>query len=90
MPEIPRLDPENSEILTKVNLTFAVRQFFIQCIRVHLGCGVDVLASILFNSMVMKPNLNGVNASPRVKFSLLFFLKINVDYIFMNSYEIFI
>ena len=40
--------------------------------------------------MVIKPNLNGVNVSPRVKFRLLFFLKINVDYIFMNSYEIFI
>ena len=43
MPEIPRLHPENNEILTKVNLTFPVHQFFIQCIRVHLGCGVDVI-----------------------------------------------
>ena len=90
MPEIPRLHPENNEILTKVNLTFPVHQFFIQCIRAHLGCGVEVIALILFNSMLIKPNLNGVNVSPRVKFRLLFFLKINVDYIFMNSYEIFI
>ena len=82
MPEIPRLDSENNEILTKFNLTFPVCQFFIQCIRVHLGCGVDVLALILFSSMIIKPNLNGVNASPRVKFRFLFFLKINIDYIY--------
>ena len=70
IPEITRLDQENNEILTKFNLTFPVCQFFIQCLRVHLGCGVNVLALILFNNMVIKPNLIGVNASRMVKFRL--------------------
>ena len=51
---------------------------------------IQVIALVVLNNMVIKPNLHDVNASLRTKSRLRFFLKINFDCIFMNGNEIFI
>ena len=39
--------------LTKFNLFFPISQFFVQCVKVHLCCGIKVLALVVFDNMVI-------------------------------------
>lgn len=82
MPEIPRPDQEDNQATGKVWSCFAYLSMFYSVHKSKLWCCVKVVTLVVFNNMLIKPNVNSITA--RGKFRLQFILKINVAYIFFE------